>query len=244
MTASLRSDRRRSWQCRWPARRALLEQPRWHQQVGLPGPPAGLAVGSIDFDHVEPPAPQVASEASAIGTSALDTDAFHLAETDEPVVQLGKPGGGRRERLDRQHTAVDIHHGGDMSIQVGVDTTGDRTRRFYDGHGHPFSLQVVKGWHARPGKETVSSTLRLTASSITLRNGACLVSAPRPGRQAPNEPQCDNPSQTRPQEPPTVTTTSVELVDPPINRTTRVSLAVMSLLCWIRGSSSGETGWV
>jgi hypothetical protein len=39
---------------------------------------------------------------------------------------------------------------------------------------------VVKGWHARPGKETVSSTLRLTANSITLRNGACLVPAPRP----------------------------------------------------------------
>jgi hypothetical protein len=97
---------------------------------------------------------------------------------DQPVGQLGKPGGGRRERLDGQHTAVDIHDSGDMNIQVGVDTAGDPTRRFYDGHGHPFSLQMVKGWHARPGKETVSSTLRLTASSITLRNGACLVPVP------------------------------------------------------------------
>jgi hypothetical protein len=65
-----------------------------------------LAVGSIDFDNLEPTAPQVPSEASAVGTSALDTDAFHLAETDEPVVQLDEPGGGPRERLDPQHTAV------------------------------------------------------------------------------------------------------------------------------------------
>jgi hypothetical protein len=151
-------------------------------RVGLPGPPAGRTVGSIDFDHHEPAAPQVASQTSAVGTSAvgtsaLATDAFHLTKPDQPVAQLGEPGGGRRERLDRQHTTVDIHDRSDMNMQVGVDTTGDRTRRFYDGHGHPFSLHVVKGWHARPGKETVSSTLRLTASSITLRNGACLVPA-------------------------------------------------------------------
>jgi hypothetical protein len=112
-----------------------------------------------------------------------------------------------------------------MSIQVSVDTTGDRTRRIYDGHSHPFSLQVVKGCHARPGKETVASTLRQTASPITLRNGAWLVPAPQPGRQAPNQPRSDNPTQTRPQEPLTVSTTPVKLADPPINGTSRVSLA-------------------
>ena len=46
-----------------------------------------------------------------------------------------------------------------MDIEVGVDPTGDRAR-LYDGHGHPFSVQVVKGWHARPGKETVTIGLR------------------------------------------------------------------------------------
>src|SRR6266850_3622745 len=34
----------------------------------------------------------------------------------------------------------------------------------------PSLVEQVKGWHARPGKETVTSTLLLTASSITLRN--------------------------------------------------------------------------
>ena len=120
--------------------------------------PAQLTVRSIDLDHLEPAAPQVASQARAVGPGALDTDASPLTEPDEPVVQLGEPGGGRRERLHRHHPAVDIHDRRNMNIQVGVDTAGNQTRRFYDGHGHPFSLQVVKGWHARPGKETASIT--------------------------------------------------------------------------------------
>jgi hypothetical protein len=54
----------------------------------------------------------------------------------------------------------------------------------------------------------------LTASSITLRNGAWHVSGlPRPGRHPPNQPRCGNQSQTRPQEPPTVATRTRHLVD-------------------------------
>jgi hypothetical protein len=86
---------------------------------------------------------------------------------------------------------------------------------------------VINGWHAPPGKETMSSTLRLTANSITLPNGACPAPTPRPDRQAPNQPRCPNPSHTRPQEPLTVTTTPIELVDPPINGTSPLSLADM-----------------
>ena len=77
----------------------------------------------------------------------------------QPGVQLGEPGRRRRERLDAEHAAVGVERGGDMDIEVGVDPTGDRAR-LYDGHGHPFSVQVVKGWHARPGKETVTIGLR------------------------------------------------------------------------------------
>ena len=73
--------------------------------------------------------------------------------------KLGEPGRRRRERLDAEHAAVGIERGGDMDIEVGVDPTGDRAR-LYDGHRHPFSVQVVKGWHARPGKETVTIGLR------------------------------------------------------------------------------------
>src|SRR5207244_11726704 len=36
-------------------------------------------------------------------------------------------------------------------------------------------VQVVKGWHARPGKETVGDQPGLTGRSVTLWNGACRV---------------------------------------------------------------------
>ena len=63
------------------------------------------------------------------------------------------------ERLDAEHATVGVQRGGDVYVQMGVDSADDRTR-LYDGHSHPFSVQVVKGWHARPGKETVTIGLR------------------------------------------------------------------------------------
>ncbi len=65
-----------------------------------------------------------------------------------------------RERLHAQHAAARVHRGRDMHIQMGIDSARDRARALYDGHRHPFCSQTVKGWHARPGKETVTSTLR------------------------------------------------------------------------------------
>ena len=47
----------------------------------------------------------------------------------------------------------------DMRVEVGIDSTHDRARRIYDGHRHPFLSSTVEGWHARPGKETVSRRL-------------------------------------------------------------------------------------
>ena len=43
----------------------------------------------------------------------------------------------------------------------------------------PSLLQRFKGWHARPGKETVTINLFLQERSITLRNGACPIPDPR-----------------------------------------------------------------
>jgi hypothetical protein len=65
-----------------------------------------------------------------------------------------------------------------MNIGMRIDSARDRARCLYDGHCHPFCFNGFKGWHARPGKETVTNLLRLTASSITLRNGACPIYEP------------------------------------------------------------------
>ena len=66
----------------------------------------GLTVRAIDLDHLDPGAAQEAGQAGPIGAGALHPDPIERAEPAQPAVQLGEPAGGRRERLDAQHTAV------------------------------------------------------------------------------------------------------------------------------------------
>jgi hypothetical protein len=87
------------------------------------------------------------------------TDTGELTEGHEPRVQRLVAAPVRGERSHLEHTAVAVHHRGDVFIQMGVDAPGDRARAFYDGHAIPFLCSVV-GWHARPGKETVTNLLR------------------------------------------------------------------------------------
>ena len=88
------------------------------------------------------------------------------AVPDNPPLVVG-------ERLDtQQRRRCASSAAATCMIQVSVDTTRHRARALYDGHRHPFSLQVVEGWHARPGKETVSDHAVAAARSVTLRNGA------------------------------------------------------------------------
>ena len=122
-------------------------------------PATSLTVGAIHLDHRHPRCPQRPGQPGAIGAGAFHPDPAQRAERTQPGVQLGEPGSGRGERLDAEHAAVGVQRGGDMNIQMGVHPAGDRAR-LYDGHRHPFSVQVVKGWHARPGKETVTIGLR------------------------------------------------------------------------------------
>jgi hypothetical protein len=71
-----------------------------------------------------------------------------------------------------------------MHVEVGVDTTNNRARDFYDGH-LPSLLwfEWSRGGTHVPGRRPWTSGLLLTAGSITLRNGACLV-VPTPSNPA------------------------------------------------------------
>jgi hypothetical protein len=42
--------------------------------------------------------------------------------------------------LRTEQPAERIQGGGDMNVELRIDTTSHTTRSFYDGHGHPFSL--------------------------------------------------------------------------------------------------------
>jgi hypothetical protein len=116
-----------------------------------------------------------------------------------------------------------------MGIQMRIDSPRYRARALYDGHRHPILSQWFKGWHARPGKETVSSPLLAQPARSPSRTGHASFQPHDPADKHLNELGTTT-SQTRPQEPLTVSTTSIELVDPPINGTPPVSLADMARL--------------
>ena len=114
-------------------------------RIGLALHAADLTVGAIDLDHDQPARLEIARQARAIRAGALDPDSCDRTERAQPVVQRDEPDGALRERLDTEHTAVRVERGGDMVVEVGVDSTRDRARRIYDGHCHPFSLQRLRG---------------------------------------------------------------------------------------------------
>ena len=127
-------------------------------------------------------------------------------------MQLGEPCSGRGERLDSEHTTVGVQRGGDMNIQMGVHPTGDRARLYDDGHRHPFSVEVVKGWHARPGKETVTIGLRQQADRSPSGTGRAHVQ-PRLRSTGISTIAMHQQVRPKPPEPLTVATVSKPVVD-------------------------------
>jgi hypothetical protein len=117
-----------------------------------------------------------------------------------------------------------------MGVQMRIDSPRYRARALYDGHCHPFLSQWFKGWHARPGKETVSSPLLAQLARSPSRTGRASFQPHGPADKHLNHLGTTT-SQTRPQEPLNVATTSAELVDPPINGISPVSLADMARSC-------------
>jgi hypothetical protein len=111
------------------------------EAVGLAVTAPGLTIRAINLDHRHPCGPQRPGQAGPIGTGAFHPDPAQRAEAAQPGVQVGEPAGGRRERLDAECAAVGVERGGDVNIEVGVNPAGDWVC-LYDGHSHPFSLQV------------------------------------------------------------------------------------------------------
>ena len=95
-------------------------------------------------------------------------------------MQLAVTGRCRRKRLDAQHAAIAVDRRRDMHIHMRIDSARDRARGLYDGHRHPFCSKRFKGWHARPGKETVPSTLREQRTRSPSGTGRALSQARSP----------------------------------------------------------------
>jgi len=94
----------------------------------------------------------VPGQAGTVRAGTFHTDLGDGSERGEPVSQLGAPGGGGGERFDAEHPAVGVECGGDVNVEVRVDSARDRARRLYDGHGHPFFCEWWRGGTHVPGR--------------------------------------------------------------------------------------------
>jgi hypothetical protein len=110
--------------------------------IGLAATPALLAIRPVDFDDLDAHPPQMACQSCPIRAGALDADLGDVAEALEPRQQGLVAGGVGREALGAEQPAKRVQRCGNMNVAMRIDTTGDPTRSFYDGHGHPFLSKV------------------------------------------------------------------------------------------------------
>ena len=125
------------------------------------------------------PGQERAEPATAIGAGAFDPDPDQRAERGQPGVQVGEAGRGDRERPAGALTAVASSTAATCTSRW-VSTPPVIGRVSTMVMAIPSHFNLVKGWHARPGKETVTIGLRLTDRSITLQTGRCPYPTPRP----------------------------------------------------------------
>ena len=105
--------------------------------IGLAGPTTLLAIRSVDLEDLDANSAQVACQARAIRTGALDADLGDVAEGSEPAEQRLVAAGVGLKALRAKQPAEWVEGGSDMDVEVSIDATGHPTRSFYDGHGHP-----------------------------------------------------------------------------------------------------------
>ncbi len=106
--------------------------------IGLATASALGPVGPVDLDHLDVCSAQVTGQARSIRARALHPDLGQRTEALEPGEQRPVAGRVGVEALRSKQCAEWVEGGGDMDVEVGVDTTGHGPRSFYDGHGHPF----------------------------------------------------------------------------------------------------------
>jgi hypothetical protein len=98
------------------------------ETVGLPAATACLAVRSVDLDHCDFDAGEVAGESCSPRSAALDAHSADLAVAGQPSMQLLVARGGGRELSDAEESADLVEGGGDVLILVGVDTASHSAR--------------------------------------------------------------------------------------------------------------------
>ena len=134
-------------------------------RVGLAPLAAHLTVGAIDLDDLDAVVLEVASEADAVGTSALDTDPFERAETLRPAPQSRvAPRVGVKDRRVEDLASL-IDDGCHVEVLVGVNPAEhaewffchDGSAFLIDGMAPPAGLRTG---HTRRLSKRLSSQVR------------------------------------------------------------------------------------
>jgi hypothetical protein len=112
--------------------------------IALASPASTLTVRAVDLDDPDAGLVEVAGETGAIAAGAFDADQLDVAERPEPSEKLAIAGGCGVEGLDGQERTSLVEGGGDVDVEVRVDTSGDA--RWQGGHRHPF-VWKRQGWH-------------------------------------------------------------------------------------------------
>jgi len=141
-------------------------------RVALASPATALPIGAVHLDHQDPFGVEVAGEAGAIAARALDPDELDLAEVSEPSEQTAVTSWRGLEGLNAEKAAEMVQGGGDMHVQVRVDTRGDP--EWHRGHRHPFVGKRV-GWHriGRDDGQDSDGPLRQAPSRSLRPTGGC-----------------------------------------------------------------------
>src|SRR5208283_468178 len=100
--------------------------------IGLARAPPLGPIGPVDLDHLDVGSAQETGQARSIGAGALHPHLGERTEALEPSEQRLVAGGVGVEALRAEQCSERVEGGGDMDVEVGVDTTGHTPRSFYD----------------------------------------------------------------------------------------------------------------
>ena len=168
--------------------------------VGLAVAATLLPIRAINLDHGDARRREMTGQAGTVGAGPFDPDPLDRTERTQPRRQRVIASRRRRKRPHTQQAADRIDRGGDMHIEMRVDTPTIGRATSTMAICHPFSRSTGQGVARTSREGDRDEPAAAAASSITLRNGACLVT------EAGN-----------------VATTTTNMVDPP-----RLALSILT----------------
>jgi hypothetical protein len=94
-------------------------------RVALAAPASTLPVRAINLHDGDVVGVEEPGEPGTVGTGAFDSDELDVTEAPQPAEQSRVTSRGRVEHLDTTQTTAFVERGGNVNIEVCVDTTGD-----------------------------------------------------------------------------------------------------------------------